>query len=228
MTTPSRQFKDTVYSQFARIGKAVSSPRRLELLDLLAQGPRTVEVLAGLTGQSLANTSHHLKVLRQARLVEAHKRGLYVTCRLAGDDVAAFWRALRDLGEAHLAEVEVVTRQFLEDRGQLERVEVEALVARVRGGDVTVLDVRPTEEYRAGHIPGALSVPLPELERRIAELPADREFVAYCRGPFCVLAVEAVRVLRARGLTALRLEEGVPEWRARGLPIATIPAAEAP
>ncbi len=228
MTTPARHFKDTVYGQLARIGKAVSSPRRLELLDLLAQGPRTVEALAGLSGQSVANTSHHLKILRQAHLVESRKSGPYVTCRLAGDDVAAFWCALRDLGEARLAEVEIVTRQFLEDRGQLERVEVEVLVERVRGGAVTVLDVRPAAEYRAGHIPGALSVPLPDLERRIADLPRDREVVAYCRGPFCVLAVEAVRVLRARGFNALRLEEGVPEWRARGLPLVTTPTTEAP
>ena len=217
--TSGRQFKDLVYGQFARIGKAVSSPRRLELLDLLAQGPRTVEALAGLSGQSLANTSHHLKVLREARLVDADKSGLYVTCRLAGADVATFWRALRDLGEAHLAEVEVATRQFLHDRGQMERVEAQVLVERVRSGEVTVLDVRPSDEYRAGHLPGALGVPLAELESRLASLPRDREIVAYCRGPFCVLAVEAVRLLREHGFVAVRLEDGVPEWRARGLDV---------
>lgn len=219
MPMTGRQFKDTIYEQFARIGKAVSSPRRLELLDLLSQGPRTVEALANLTGQSLANTSHHLKVLRGARLVEGTKSGLYVTCRLAGDDVATFWRALRDLGEAHLAEVEVATRQFLEDRGQMERVDADALVARVRAGDVTLLDVRPAEEYGVGHIPGATSVPLDALEQRIAELPRDREVVAYCRGPFCVLAVEAVKLLRESGFRAVRLEDGVGEWGARGFDI---------
>jgi len=217
--SPARQFKDEIYGQLARIGKAVSSPRRLELLDLMAQGPRTVDVLAKLTGQSLANTSHHLKVLRGARLVTGTKSGQYVTCQLAGDDVAAFWRTLRDLGEAHLPDVEVVTRSFLEDRGQLERVESQVLVERVRSGEVTVLDVRPVEEYRTGHIPGALSVPLGELEQRLADLPRDREVVAYCRGPFCVLAIEAVQLLRDQGLRAVRLEEGVPEWRARGLPV---------
>ncbi len=187
----------------------------------MAQGPRTIEALAELTGQSLANTSHHLKVLREARLVEGTKSGLYVTCRLAGDDVATFWRALRDLGESRLAEVEVVTRQYLEDRGQMERVQAASLVERVRGGEVTVLDVRPVEEFRAGHIAGAVSVPLAELEQRIAGLPRDREVVAYCRGPFCVLAVEAVRLLRERGFQAAWLEDGVPEWRARGNPVVT-------
>ncbi len=212
-------FKDAIYAEFARIGKAVSSPRRLELLDLLAQGPRTVDALAELTGQSLANTSHHLKVLREARLVEGTKRGVSVTCSLAGDDVADFWRAMRDLGETHLAEVEVATRQFLEDRGQMERLEADLLVERVREGLVTVLDVRPAEEYRAGHIPGAVSVPLAELRERIATLPRDCEVVAYCRGPFCVLAVEAVQILRDSGFRAVRFEEGVPEWRARGLAV---------
>lgn len=235
MTHAGRQFKDTIYGQFARIGKAVSSPRRLELLDLLSQGPRTVEVLAGLTGQSMANTSHHLKILREAHLVEGHKQGLYLTCRLADDDVATFWRALRDLGQAHLAEVDLTTRRFvqshlegrlddrlddrLDGRDQLDRVEAEDLVARMRAGQVTLLDVRPVEEYRAGHIHGATSLPLAELERRIAELPTDLEIVAYCRGPFCVLAVEAVRRLRDKGFHATRLSDGVPEWRARGLAV---------
>ncbi|NCG17856.1 MAG: metalloregulator ArsR/SmtB family transcription factor [Rhodobacterales bacterium] len=213
-------FKDALYGQFARIGKAVSSPRRLELLDLLAQGPRTVEVLASMTGQSLANTSHHLKVLREARLVHATKSGLHVTCRLAGDDVGAFWVAMRQLGESRLSDVQVVRDQFLEDKGQLDRVDADDVVRRVQQGEVTVLDVRPHEEFAFGHIPGAVNVPLSELKQRMADLPRDREIVAYCRGPLCVYAIEAVQTLRDHGFTAIRMEEGVPDWRARGLKVA--------
>jgi len=219
MTSP-REFKDSIYGEFARIGKAVSSPRRLELLDLLCQGPRTVEVLAQQAGQSLANTSHHLQVLRAARLVEAAKEGVHVTYRLADEDVCVFYQGLRQLAEAHLAEIESVTRDFLDDRGVIEPVDSGDLLERVRRGAVTVLDVRPPEEYRAGHIPGALSVPLEQLERTLEELPRDREVVAYCRGPYCVLAVEAVEILRAHGFRALRLEDGIPDWRARGFDVA--------
>lgn len=220
MQATSRSFKDAIYQQFARIGKATASPRRLELLDLLCQGPRTVEALARQAGQSVANTSQHLQVLRAARLVEAEKEGLYVTYRLAGGQVCDFFQALRRLAESRLAEVERVTRDFLEARGALEPVDGSALIGRVRRGEVTVLDVRPHEEYRAGHIPGAISVPLPELERRLAELPRDREIAAYCRGPYCVLALEAVDTLRSHGFDAIRLEDGVPDWRARGFTVA--------
>ncbi len=220
MTTPSaRRFKSAIYEHLARIGKAVANPRRLELLDLLGQGPRTVEVLARHAGLTVANTSQHLQVLRGARLVEAEKHGLYVTYRLADPAVARFVRELRRLAEARLAEVEQAARAFLEARGLAEPVDADAVVARVRAGDATLIDVRPVEEYLAGHLPGAISVPLPELERRLAELPRDREVVAYCRGPYCVLAVEAVALLRARGFTASRLPEGVADWRARGLPV---------
>ncbi len=215
----SQRFKAAIYQQLARVGKAVASPRRLEILDLLAQSPNTVEGLARKTGQSIANTSQHLQRLRRARLVEAAKRGLYVTYRLSDGGVAEFYRALRLLGEARLAEIRELTRDFLAARGALEPVDQEALVDRMKRGAVTVVDVRPVEEYRAGHIPGALSMPLRELEQRLAELPTDREIVAYCRGPYCVLAVEAVGRLRARGFKAWRLEEGIPDWRARGLPV---------
>jgi rhodanese-related sulfurtransferase/DNA-binding transcriptional ArsR family regulator len=215
-----RRFKATIYEQLARIGKAVASPRRLELLDLLAQSPHTVERLARKTGQSTANASQHLQLLRRARLVETQKQGLYVTYRLSDDGVAEFYRALRLLGEARLAEIGLLTRDFLAARGILEAVDREALVGRVKRGEVAVVDVRPVEEYQAGHIPGAVSLPLRELERRLAELPTDREIVAYCRGPYCILAVEAVERLRARGFRAVRLEDGVPDWRARGLPVA--------
>lgn len=215
-----RRYKDAIYEQFARIGKALASPRRLELLDLLCQGPRTVEALSGEAGQSVANTSQHLRVLRAARLVEAEKSGLFVTYRLADGEVCSFFQALRELAESRLAEVERVTREFLEERGALEPVDRRVLVERMRRAEVIVLDVRPREEYRAGHIPGAISVPLAELKRRLDTLPRDREIVAYCRGPYCVLAIEAVEVLRERGFRAHRLEDGVPEWRARGFEVA--------
>lgn len=208
--------KTAVYEQIARIGQATSSPSRLELLDLLSQGARTVEVLATQTGQSVATTSHHLQVLRRARLVDAEKSGLYVTCRLADPQVGRFLLELRGLAESRLAEIEQVTRQYLERRGALEPVDNEELVRRVRAGEVTLLDVRPHEEYVAGHIPGALSVPLADLANRLGDLRKRRDVVAYCRGPYCVMALDAVDLLRRRGFRAHRLEHGVPEWRARG------------
>lgn len=216
MRTDARRYKNATYEQFARIGKAVSAPRRLELLDLLSQGPRTVEALANQAGITIANASQHLQVLRRVRLVETEKRGLFVEYRLADDEVGAFFHALRRLAETRLSEIEAATRAFLEARGMPESVDVAELVRRVREGAVTILDVRPAEEYRAGHFPGAISVPLPELRRRLSELPRDREIVAYCRGPYCVLAVEAVRILREEGIRAQRLSEGVLDWRARG------------
>ena len=220
MGSRNRRFKTAIYEQFARIGKAIANPSRLELLDLLCQGPRTVEALAKEAELGLANTSQHLKALREARLVEAEKAGLYVTYRLADDEVCQFFRSLRSLAETRLAEVGEITRRFLEARQGLQPVDREQLLAKVRDGAVTVLDVRPAEEFRAGHLPGALSIPLKELERRLADLPHDREIVAYCRGPYCVLAVEAVEFLRARGFAAFRLEEGVTDWQTKGLPVA--------
>lgn len=215
-----REFKSAVYEQFGRVGKAFASPRRLEILDLLCQSPHTVEALARAMDQSLANTSQHLQVLRGARLVEAQRLGVHVEYRLADAMVCEFFRTLRVLAESRLAEVAQVTRQFLEERDALESVDREALLARVRRGEVTVLDVRPEEEYRAGHIPGALSVPLDQLRRRLAELSGDEEIVAYCRGPYCVLALDAVKLLREQGFKATRLEDGVPDWRAHGYPVA--------
>jgi len=215
----NRRFKTAIYEQFARIGKAIANPSRLELLDLLCQGPRTVEALAKEAGLGLANTSQHLKALRQARLVEAEKAGLYVTYSLADEQVCQFFRSLRSVAETRLAEIREITREFLADRKGLEPVDREALLNKVRDGAVIVLDVRPAEEYRAGHIPGALSIPLKELERRLSDLPRERDIVAYCRGPYCVLAVEAVEMLRARGFSAFRLEQSVQDWRAEGLPV---------
>jgi len=217
---PNRVFKDAIYEQFARIGQAVSSPKRLELLDLLCQGERTVEVLAKEAGMSMANASQHLHVLRAARLVEAEKAGLFVIYRLADQGVCEFFRAMRVLAESRLAEVEQIKRQFLEGREGMEPVDRDALLNRVRQGEVTVLDVRPAEEYLAAHIPGAISIELKELERRISELPRDKEIVAYCRGPYCVLAIQAVEILRKKGFRVVRLEEGVQDWRAMGFPVA--------
>ncbi len=216
MTTPHRRFKDAIYGQFARIGKAISAPKRLELLDLLCQGPRTVDALAQQAALSIANASQHLQVLRAARLVDAEKKGLYVEYRLADPEVCRFFVALRGLAEARLAEVDQVTRAYFDQRGAMEAVEADELLRRVKRGEVTVLDVRPAEEYRAGHIPGALSIPVVELKARLKELPKAREVVAYCRGPYCVMAVEAVELLRKKGFTARRMEDGVADWRARG------------
>jgi rhodanese-related sulfurtransferase len=219
MTSKNRRFKDEIYAQFARLGKAISAPKRLELLDLLCQGPRTVEVLAEQAGVSVANGSQHLQVLHAARLVETEKKGLFVEYRLADEAVCQFFRSLRILAETRLTEVREITRNFLEGREGMEPVDRKALLARVRRGEVTVLDVRPVEEYRAAHVPGALSIPLKELELRLSELPLNREIVAYCRGPYCVLAVEAVKILRARGFKAIRMEEGVQDLRAQGFPV---------
>jgi len=220
MPPSSRQFKSDIYAQLARIGKSLASGPRLEILDILCQGPRSVEALAKQVGQSVANTSHHLQVLRRSRLVEAEKSGVRVTYRPAGDEVCRFFRALRELAESRLLEIEEVSRHFFEERGAMEPVDREVLVQRVLSGEVTVLDVRPSEEYRAGHISGAVSVPLADLERRLSELPPDREIVAYCRGPYCVMSLDAVQTLRAKGFQAFRLKEGVPDWRARGLAVA--------
>jgi rhodanese-related sulfurtransferase/DNA-binding transcriptional ArsR family regulator len=214
--TRSPSLKTAVYEQIARIGQAASSPSRLELLDLLSQGARTVEALAQQTGRSVATTSHHLQVLRRARLVEADKAGLYVTYRLADPRVEAFLLDLRRLAEARLAEIQQLTRTFLEARGALEPVGDDELVRRVRRGEVSLIDVRPPEEYAAAHIPGAMSVPLADLPKRLRELGKGREVVAYCRGPYCVMALDAVDLLRRKGFRASRLEHGVSEWRARG------------
>ena len=220
MKNPNRAFKDAIYEQFARIGKAVSSPKRLELLDLLCQGPRTVEVLAKESGLTVANTSQHLQVLRAARLAETEKEGLYVIYRLADQNVCEFFRAMRVLAESRLAEVELIKRRFLEGREGMEPVDRKALLERVRKGAVTVLDVRPKEEYHAGHLPGAISIPLKELQLRLSDLPRDQEIVAYCRGPYCILSIQAVELLRSRGFKAVRIEEGIQDFRAMGFHIA--------
>jgi rhodanese-related sulfurtransferase len=214
-----RKFKDTIYKQFSLVGRALASPRRLELLDVLAQGERSVEVLAREVAQPLANTSHHLQVLREAHLVEARKEGLHVYYELAGADVFELIRIVRLVAARRLAEVERIVRKYLSARDELEAVSPHELLDRVRAGTVIVLDVRPAEEYRAGHIAGARSIPVDELERRLTELGAGQEIVAYCRGPYCVMAYKAIEILRASGHHAQRLVDGFPEWRAEGLPV---------
>jgi rhodanese-related sulfurtransferase len=217
--TAHREFKDALYQQFARIGHALSGPKRIELLDLLSQGEKTVEQLAEQIATPIKNTSAHLRVLRQARLVETRRDGTYIHYRLAGDDVFRFLRDLQTLGRNRLAEVQQVASLYIEGRDELEPVTLKELRRRVRDGDTTLIDVRPAEEYRAGHIPGALSIPVNQLKRRLPEIPKGREVVAYCRGPYCMYSVEAVEILRKKGYKARRADEGLPDWRASGLPV---------
>jgi rhodanese-related sulfurtransferase len=215
-----RPFKDRLYAEFATIGKALANPHRLELLDLLGQAERSVDELAQEIGQSLANTSAHLQVLRQARLVEADKRGLNQVYRLAAPQVFSLWRTLRNLGTARLAEVDRLVQTYLTDRASLAAVDLNELERLVEQESVTLLDVRPTVEFRYGHIPRARSIPLEELGHRLAELPHDREIVAYCRGPYCVFSDEAAQLLQSQGFRVRRFEAGFPEWRDAGLPTA--------
>lgn len=217
---PHRHLKDPLYAQFARIGHAVASPVRIELLDLLSQGEKTVEALAKQAAATLKNTSAHLRILRQARLVDTRRDGTHIYYRLADTEVSRFVRDLQRLGHRRLAEVEQVARQYLDDRDDLEPLTLSELRTLVREGGVTIVDVRPRDEYQSGHIPGAISVPLGELKRRMRELPRRREIVAYCRGPYCVFALEAVTLLRDHGFKARRSEEGWPAWRDAGLPVA--------
>ena len=213
MTTAHRQFKNTVYAEFARIGHAVSTPKRLELLDLLAQSERTVAELAELTATPIKNTSAHLRALRAAALVATRKEGQFVYYRIAGDDVRAFIDHLESLAHTRLAEVERVTQAYIDGRDELEPISARELHRRMRDGDVTVIDVRPKEEYDSGHIPGAVSIPIEQLKRGSVSPPKGREVIAYCRGRYCVYAVEAVSLLRKRGHRARRLVDGIPGWR---------------
>ncbi|MGA7670030.1 MAG: metalloregulator ArsR/SmtB family transcription factor [Nitrolancea sp.] len=215
-----RTFKDRLYTEFASIGKALANPHRLELLDLLGQGERSVEDLAHEAALSLANASAHLQVLRRARLVEADKRGLNVVYRLATPEVYSLWRMLRDLGTAQFSEIDRLVEIYMADRQTLEPISKDELRRRLAEDAVAVIDVRPGVEFQQGHILGSRSVPISELEQRLAEIPHDQEVVAYCRGPYCVYADEAVRLLRQHGIHAYRLDEGFPEWRAAGFPVA--------
>jgi len=212
-------FKQDLFTQFARVGKALSHGNRLELLEFIAQGERTVDELARVSGLSVANTSQHLQQLRQAGLVICRKQGQKVYYRLSSDDVVRLLDALRTVAERHVAEVEQLVNSFLTVKDELEPIPRDELLQRVRDGLVTVLDVRPPEEYAAGHLPGAVNVPLKELEQHLGELNINEEIVAYCRGPHCVLAFDAVARLRASGIKARRLEDGFPEWKTAGLPV---------
>jgi len=219
--SPNRQFRDDIYEQFTRIGKAIASPKRLELLDLLCQGERTVEALAKAANLSVANASQHLKKLQSARLVISEKSGAFVIYRVADESVYAFFHAMRVLAENRLAEIEQIARQFMASKESMEGVDRVALLKRARAGKAIVLDVRPAEEYRAGHIEGAISIPIKELEQQLSKLPRDKEIVAYCRGPYCVMSIEAVQMLRAKGFRAERLEDDVYEWKIHDLPVAS-------
>jgi rhodanese-related sulfurtransferase/DNA-binding transcriptional ArsR family regulator len=214
-----REFKDALFAEFARIAAAFASPKRIELIDLLAQGERNVEALAREAGLSLANTSRHLRILKGAGLLASRKDGLQVFYRLADPLVLDGYRSLQGVAHGRLAEVDRLVRDYFGNVDGLEPVESAVLLQRARRRDVVVIDVRPSEEYAAGHIAGALSIPLADLERRLAELPPGKRVVAYCRGPYCVLAAEAVRTLRRRGRDAVRLKEGFPEWRDAGRPV---------
>ena len=215
-TSPKKQ----IFTHFAQIAKAMASPNRLELLEALAQGERSVEKLAVATGMSVANTSHHLQVLREGGLVRTRKEGVQVIYRLSDDDIPQMLGCLRRVGERHLAEVELIVREHFASDDGLRPVNHQELTALLKSGEALVIDVRPPEEYEAGHIPGAVNIPLKILPQRLADFPHRKEVVAYCRGPYCMLAVEAVKRLRRRGFRARRLEDGFPEWKAEGRPVA--------
>jgi DNA-binding transcriptional ArsR family regulator len=220
MSSAHRHFKDRLYAQFARVGKALASPLRLEMLELLAQSERAVDSLAGEIGLSIANASQHLQVLRQAGLVESRKQGVFVYYRLADPTVFQLCSAIRSVAEQRLADLERLVKQQLAGGSQPEPVTMHELLERVRASDVIVLDTRPANEYQAGHIAGAISVPIGDLQGRLRALPKHGEFVAYCRGPYCVYADRAVELLRKSRRHARRMAEGFPEWRAAGFPIA--------
>lgn len=216
-----RETKRALYEHFARIAKAMANPSRIELLELLAQGERSVDALARASGLGVTTTSSHLQILRGARLVDARREGTRVIYRTAGDEVIALLATLRAVAEHRLAEVEQLMGAFLRDHNALDAITSDELAVRLARDDVLVLDVRPAEEFAAGHIDGAVSMPLSELGRRLAEIPSGREVVAYCRGPYCVLAPQAIEILAESGIRARRLLEGLPEWRLAGRPIAT-------
>lgn len=218
----SNNLKHRLFTQFALVGKAMGNANRLEILEFLAQISRNVEELSRLTGLTVANTSQHLQQLRQVGLVTAEKQGLKVYYSLSGDDVSELFKAQRELAERHIAEVENIVNCFLTVKDSLEPLPRKELLSRAKDGLVTVIDVRPYEEYASGHVPGAINIPITELENHLNELNDDHEIVAYCRGPHCVLAFDAVAKLRKKGFSACRLEDGFPEWKTAGLPIERI------
>ena len=219
-----RSLKDLLYEQVARVGQAVSSPKRLELLELLAQGEKTVEALAGELSVDIKLTSAHLKALRNARLVTSRREGKYVVYRLSGTDVASLWVALREVAEEHLLELQLALDQMVNNPRTLASAGRKALLEQARRGEIVVIDVRPEAEYRTAHLPFARSMPLTELKRRLSELPKDKDIVAYCRGPFCLMAEKAVKILEARGYRVRKLADGVSEWQAAGVRLESVSA----
>ena len=215
----SGNFKQDLFAQFARVGKALSNGNRLELLEFIAQGERSVDALAKVAGLSVANTSQHLQQLRQAGMVTSRKEGLKVYYSISGNDVLELFGSLRIVAERHIAEVEQLVNTYLTVKDDLEPIPAGELLERVRNDLVTVLDVRPPEEYSAGHVPGAINIPLKDLEQHLDELNPQHEIIAYCRGPHCILAFDAVAKLRESGMSAHRLEDGYPEWELAGLPV---------
>jgi rhodanese-related sulfurtransferase/DNA-binding transcriptional ArsR family regulator len=216
----SRAAKEALFEALASVGKALSSGRRAEIVDLLAQGERSVEDVAAELNQSVANTSHHLRNLARAGLVRTRREGTRVIYRLASEQVLQLWTVVREVAAEHVAEVDRLAQAYLGRRDGLQPITRDELARRLRRGEVTVIDVRPTAEYEAGHVQGARSLPVSELKRRLNALPRDADIVAYCRGPYCVYADDAVRLLRSQGFEARRLEEGFPEWKRAGLPVA--------
>jgi rhodanese-related sulfurtransferase/DNA-binding transcriptional ArsR family regulator len=215
----AREFKDLTYQQFANIATAFSSPKRLEIIDLLAQSEKDVETLSRQISATFANTSRHLQILKNARLVDSRRDGVRMYYRLSDEKVYNCWKGLQSLAENRVAEIREVVRDFLDERNAMNAISNEELWSRIQLNDVIVLDVRPAKEFSSGHIPGAISIPLSELRERLNEIPNKREVVAYCRGPYCVLSPEAVKILRDEGYDATRLEEGLPEWKEAGFPV---------
>jgi rhodanese-related sulfurtransferase len=214
-----REFKDKVYSELAKITKSMANPHRLEIIELLAQGEFSVEQIAGQTNLSIANASQHLQVLKVAQLVEINRQGNFIFYRLSNSNVFKVWKALRELGVERIATIEKVVKEFRKSKFDLETVTIDELINKLESGKVTILDVRPESEYKQGHIATAISIPIEELSRRLKELPKRSEIVAYCRGPFCVYADDAVALLKKAGYKASRLEEGFPDWKLNELPI---------
>ena len=215
----SREFKDLIFEQFANIATAFASPKRLEIIDNLLQGEKDVATLSKQISASIANTSRHLQILKNSRLVNNRREGKRIYYRIADDRVFNCWKGLQLLAESRVAEIREVLKNFLEERKAMKTISKDELWSRVQSNDVVVIDVRPLEEFISGHIPGAISIPLAELKDRLNEIPNDKEIVAYCRGPYCVLSPEAIKILKNEGYEALRLEESLPEWKHAGLPV---------
>lgn len=214
-----REFKDLVFQQFANIANSFASPKRLEIIDILAQGERDVDTLAKETGMNFANTSRHLQIMKNIKLLESRKDGVRVYYRIANDHVIVCWKNLQLLAENRVAELREITRSFFEERGELEPISIEELWQRLQNDEVTLIDVRPKEEFESGHIPGAVSIPLSELKNKLVQIPTGKDVVAYCRGPYCVLAAEAIVLLKKYGYKSFRFKEDIYNWKEAGLPV---------